>query len=179
MDGTLAAEVDTTSVCAWASRGACSAAHFSVNSQGPTESTAPRGGCNRAVDARATIAGIRPQGRYWRRRRVELEGEVGYQPVAMGLEIREELIGCHDCGGRVSFSAASCPHCGSREPSGPYIHRPLEQHRHRIEERNDQTLVSMTILCIGIGFLFGAVTRAIWPPSAMAWSAPSSARQPH
>jgi hypothetical protein len=81
----------------------------------------------------------------------------------MGLGTRQELIGCHDCGGRVSFSAATCPHCGSKEPSGSYIPRQLEKYRHRIEERNDQTLVSMTVLCIGIGFFFGAVTGGAWP----------------
>ena len=76
---------------------------------------------------------------------------------------RQELIGCHDCGEAVAFSAASCPHCGSREPSGPYIQSPRQQRLHRIEERNDQTLVSMTMLCMGIGFFFGAVTGGTWP----------------
>jgi hypothetical protein len=55
------------------------------------------------------------------------------------------------------------PHCGSREPSGPYIQSPRQQRLHRIEERNDQTLVSMMMLCIGIGFFFGAVTGGTWP----------------
>jgi hypothetical protein len=35
---------------------------------------------------------------------------------------RPELTSCHDCGSGVSFSAMSCPHCGSTEPRGPYIH---------------------------------------------------------
>lgn len=81
----------------------------------------------------------------------------------MGLERRRELIGCHDCGGQVSFSAASCPHCGSREPSGPYIRSPREERLHRIEERNDQTFIGMTVLCTGIGFCFGAVTGGALP----------------
>jgi hypothetical protein len=84
-------------------------------------------------------------------------------PAVMGLERRQELIDCHDCGEAVSFSAASCPHCGSKEPSGPYIHSPLEQRRHRAEERNDQTLVGMLVLCTGIGFFFGAATGGAWP----------------
>jgi hypothetical protein len=81
----------------------------------------------------------------------------------MGLETRQELIGCHDCGGRVSFSAANCPHCGSTDPSGPYMQSPRERRLHRIEERNDQTLIAMTVLCTGIGFFFGAVTGGPWP----------------
>src|SRR5215475_8774275 len=32
--------------------------------------------------------------------------------------VKSELIKCHDCGGSVSFRAASCPHCGSMEPAG-------------------------------------------------------------
>jgi hypothetical protein len=57
----------------------------------------------------------------------------------MGFEQRQELIGCNDCGGAVSLSAASCPHCGSREPSGPYTPAQREKRLHRIEEINDQT----------------------------------------
>lgn len=75
---------------------------------------------------------------------------------------RQELIGCHDCGRPVAFSAAACPHCGSREPSGPYIHSPREQRLYRIESRNDQTLVSMLVLCTGIGFFLGAATGGAW-----------------
>jgi len=81
----------------------------------------------------------------------------------MGAQRRQETIGCHDCGGTVSFSAYSCPHCGSREPAGPYIHSPREQRLHNIEERNDQTLIGMLVLCAGIGFFFGAVTGGAWP----------------
>ncbi len=84
-------------------------------------------------------------------------------PVAMGLERRQELIGCHDCGGAVSFSAVGCPHCGSREPSGPYIQGPRERRLHRVEERNDETLIGMLVLCTGIGFFYGAVTGGAWP----------------
>ncbi|SDC38944.1 hypothetical protein SAMN05216337_1002348 [Bradyrhizobium brasilense] len=78
------------------------------------------------------------------------------------IQRRQELIGCHDCGEEVSFSAAACPHCGSREPSGPYIQSLREQRRHRIEERNDQTLMGMLVLCTGIGFFFGSVTGGAW-----------------
>ncbi|WP_206734394.1 hypothetical protein [Bradyrhizobium zhanjiangense] len=69
----------------------------------------------------------------------------------------QELIGCHDCGGNVSFSALACPHCGSREPAGPYVQSVKEQRLHRIEEKNDQTLIGMTVLCAGIGFFYGSV----------------------
>jgi hypothetical protein len=89
-------------------------------------------------------------------------GFLTYHSV-MRIEQRQELIGCHDCGGAVSFSAARCPHCGSREPSGPYIQSPREQRRHRIEERDDETLIGMLVLCTGIGFFFGAVTGGVWP----------------
>lgn len=74
-----------------------------------------------------------------------------------------ELIGCHDCGGAVSFSAVACPHCGSREPSGPYVQSSRERRLHRIAERNDQTVMGMLVLCTGIGFFFGAVTGGVWP----------------
>ena len=80
----------------------------------------------------------------------------------MGLK-RQELIGCHDCGEAVSFSAAACPHCGSRDPSGPYMMSRKEKRLHRIEQRNDQTLISMMVLCTGIGFFFGALTGGAWP----------------
>jgi hypothetical protein len=76
----------------------------------------------------------------------------------MGLKKPEELGACHECGKQVSFSAAACPHCGSREPFGRYISSRRKQRLHRIEERNDQTLVAMTVLCTGIGVFFGAMT---------------------
>lgn len=81
---------------------------------------------------------------------------------AMGPQ-RQELIGCHDCGREVSFSAVACPHCGSREPSGPYVMSRREKRLHRIEQRNDRTLVAMLGLCSGIGFFFGAITGGPWP----------------
>ncbi|UVO33074.1 hypothetical protein KUF59_05450 [Bradyrhizobium arachidis] len=68
-----------------------------------------------------------------------------------------ELIGCYDCGGNVSFSAVTCPHCGSPEPAGPYLQNPKERRLHGIEEKNDQTLIGMTVLCSGIGLFYGAV----------------------
>lgn len=82
--------------------------------------------------------------------------------LVMGM-VSQELIGCHDCGGEVSFSAASCPHCGSREPSGPYFQSRRERRLHRIEARNDQTLIGMLVLCTGIGFFFGSVTGGAGP----------------
>ena len=84
-------------------------------------------------------------------------------PTVMGIQQPRELIGCEDCGGAVSFSAASCPHCGSRDPTGPYIHSPRERRLHNIEGRNDQTLMSMLVLCTGIGLFFGAVTGGTLP----------------
>lgn len=77
-------------------------------------------------------------------------------PTAMGLQ-RQELIGCRDCGNAVSFSAFACPHCGSREPSLSYEKSRKERRLHRIEQRNDQTMISMTVLCTGVGFFLGAL----------------------
>ncbi|WP_439367434.1 hypothetical protein ACNJYD_08805 [Bradyrhizobium sp. DASA03005] len=74
----------------------------------------------------------------------------------MGGRVQQELIGCSDCGGNVSFSAVACPHCGSREPAGPYVQSSKEQRLHRIQELNDQTLIGMIVLCTGIGFFYGA-----------------------
>ncbi|MCA1510258.1 hypothetical protein [Bradyrhizobium sp. NBAIM01] len=74
-----------------------------------------------------------------------------------GQRAQHELIGCYDCGSGVSFSALACPHCGSREPAGPYVESSKERRLHRIEEKNDQALIGMTVLCSGIGFFYGAV----------------------
>jgi hypothetical protein len=73
---------------------------------------------------------------------------------------RPELIGCYDCGGGVSFSASSCPHCGSTQPSGPYVLSARELKRHRIEEKNDRRLVVVTALCCGAGVAFGVLTAS-------------------
>jgi hypothetical protein len=68
-----------------------------------------------------------------------------------------ELIDCHDCGGQVSFRAASCPHCGSPEPSGPYVFSKTELRRHRIEYRNDINLLVTSLGCAAAGGLYGAI----------------------
>lgn len=88
-------------------------------------------------------------------------------PRHRGQTPSPELIGCHDCGGAVSFSASRCPHCGSAEPSGPYVLSAREQKRHRIEERNDNTLIMVTLACCAGGVAFGVLTAstassAIW-----------------
>jgi hypothetical protein len=71
-----------------------------------------------------------------------------------------ELINCHDCGRAVSFSATTCPNCGSLEPGGPYIHSKREQRRFRGEARNDYTLLIAVLACALGGALFGAVTAS-------------------
>jgi hypothetical protein len=65
---------------------------------------------------------------------------------------RTELINCHDCGKGVSFSATACPHCGSVEPQGPYVHSVRELRRHGVEARNDRMLV-LTVISCGLGGL--------------------------
>jgi len=77
--------------------------------------------------------------------------------VRMGQVNYRELIDCHDCGEQVSFSAAACPHCGSTEPSGPYIQNVRERRKLRAEATNDRRLVTITLICCGIGVLYGAV----------------------
>jgi hypothetical protein len=72
--------------------------------------------------------------------------------------IKAELIRCHDCGSAISFSASSCPRCGSLEPRGPYVHSRREQRLHRIEERNDRNLMMSVLGCGALGALFGAIT---------------------
>lgn len=69
-----------------------------------------------------------------------------------------ELIECHDCGQAVSFSAASCPQCGSREPAGPHVHSPRELRRLRAEARNDRTLIMSVVGCGLLGAALGALT---------------------
>jgi hypothetical protein len=71
-----------------------------------------------------------------------------------------ELIGCHDCGGQVSFRAASCPHCGSPEPSGPYVFSSEEIRRHRLEYRNDINLAVTSLGCAAAGGLYGAIVSS-------------------
>ena len=51
-----------------------------------------------------------------------------------------EVISCHDCKRLVSFTAISCPHCGSTEAAGPYRFSKREARRYRIEDRNDNNL---------------------------------------
>lgn len=71
-----------------------------------------------------------------------------------------ELTGCHDCGGRISFRAPSCPHCGSPEPSGPYVFSREDLRRHRIEYRNDINLAVTSLACAAAGGLYGAIVSS-------------------
>jgi hypothetical protein len=73
---------------------------------------------------------------------------------------KTELIGCHDCGGRVSFRAANCPHCGSPEPSGPHVFNRKELRRHRVEYRNDINLVVTSLACAAAGGFYGAIVSS-------------------
>jgi hypothetical protein len=71
-----------------------------------------------------------------------------------------ELVTCQDCGEAVSFSAANCPHCGSTEPQGPYDHSRRERRRHRLEERNDHTMMMAVLGCSALGACYGAITAS-------------------
>jgi hypothetical protein len=71
-----------------------------------------------------------------------------------------ELTQCHDCSALVSFTALACPHCGSREPSGPYRFTKRETRRFRIEERNDRRLILMTAGLAAIGVFYGLETSS-------------------
>jgi hypothetical protein len=70
-------------------------------------------------------------------------------------QMRTELIDCHDCGRPISFSAVSCPHCGSTEPSGPYKFSKKQLRGIRVEQRNDQMLVITAVACSCAGALYG------------------------
>jgi hypothetical protein len=71
-----------------------------------------------------------------------------------------ELINCHDCGWHVSFSAAACPNCGSREPTGPYRHNRKEARRLGAEDKNDRTLILMTVGLAAVGAFYGVETSS-------------------
>jgi rRNA maturation protein Nop10 len=71
-----------------------------------------------------------------------------------------ELINCHDCERSVSFTAASCPHCGSVEPAGPYRFNRKEARRYRIEEKNDRTLILVTMGLGVVGAFYGVDTSS-------------------
>jgi hypothetical protein len=79
-----------------------------------------------------------------------------------------ELIRCHDCKCSVSFSAAHCPHCGSKEPAGAYQFSKREARKFRREDKNDNYLVRTTILIGFLGLLYGIVvgrksgSESIW-----------------
>jgi hypothetical protein len=66
-----------------------------------------------------------------------------------------ELISCHDCERPVSFSAAACPNCGLREPSGPYRFSASEARRLGAEDRNDKRVLQAVAAGIILGLAYG------------------------
>ena len=60
----------------------------------------------------------------------------------------------------MAFRAASCPHCGSPEPSGPYVFSRKEIRRHRVEYRNDINLVVTSLACAAAGGFYGAIVSS-------------------
>jgi hypothetical protein len=79
----------------------------------------------------------------------------------MDADIVTELLSCYDCSNAVSPNARACPHCGSTFPAGPARVGRRDSRTIGAEQRNDETLLGMFVLCIGIGFFFGAVTSGI------------------
>jgi hypothetical protein len=77
--------------------------------------------------------------------------------MAKQRQRKPELIDCHDCGNGVSFSATTCPYCGSIEPRGPFIHSKRDLRRLRAEERNDHNILVCTLACGGGGAFYGLV----------------------
>jgi hypothetical protein len=69
-----------------------------------------------------------------------------------------ETINCHDCGWSVSFTAAACPNCGSREPSGSYRFSAREARRLGAEDRNDRNLIIVMTALGAIGAFYGVET---------------------
>ncbi len=74
-----------------------------------------------------------------------------------------ETTACHDCGKSISFSARTCPHCGSTEQFGPYQFSAREARLHRIEDRNDRRLAvsAMTFGALGAAYGFATSTSAV------------------
>jgi hypothetical protein len=72
-------------------------------------------------------------------------------------KLARETIACHDCEALVSFSATSCPRCGSREPTGVYVMSARERPHFGSKWENDRTLIGMIVLCGGIGIFCGAL----------------------
>ena len=60
----------------------------------------------------------------------------------------------------MSLHAVNCPHCGSPEPSGPYVFTGKELRRHRVEQRNDINLVVISLACAAGGGLYGAIVSS-------------------
>lgn len=73
-----------------------------------------------------------------------------------------ETIGCHDCDHQVSFSAVTCPHCGSREPSGGYQLSFKQARRLGAEERNDNRMLAFMFAFAAVGEAYGAWSGSSW-----------------
>jgi hypothetical protein len=86
----------------------------------------------------------------------------GYRQAMRESGRRTELIECYDCGNAVSFSAAHCPCCGSREPAGPYQPSARERRRHGIEQRNDRNLIIIMASAGAIGAFYGIGNGGLW-----------------
>lgn len=73
-----------------------------------------------------------------------------------------QTIDCHDCGKQVSFSALSCPHCGSREPTGSYAFSDRERRRFRVEARNDWRMIGCGLVGCFVGGIWGIAASSGW-----------------
>jgi hypothetical protein len=71
---------------------------------------------------------------------------------------QDEIGQCYHCVKAIYFSAAECPHCGSREPGGPLLFSTNEERPHWIEARNDRTMITITVVCGIAGAAYGLLS---------------------
>jgi hypothetical protein len=71
---------------------------------------------------------------------------------------KDELVPWYHSGRAISFTAATCRHCGSREPGGPDVFSTKEKRWHGIGARNDRTLMTATVVCGMAGAAYGLLS---------------------
>ena len=69
-------------------------------------------------------------------------------PVSSAPEKVAGMVGCLDCGGKVSMTAKGCSHCGSTH----YCHATAED----IKDRR-KTVLYIVVIVLSLGFTWGLV----------------------